>query len=125
MERGGYTALRAKHARACVTRRAQTLDIHHLQANLTKPRQKSAELQATISDLQARLGDSIDLTEAFSRQSSCATDFIRELIGNLRFACPIRRRYSPHALSIRYFLYFCSAEAYRFLKQLVPLPSVS
>jgi hypothetical protein len=81
-------------------------------------------LQATISNLQERLEHSIDLTEAFNRESSCVINFIPELIDNLRSACP-NRRYSPHMLSISHFLYFCSAKTYPLLRQLVPLPSVS
>jgi hypothetical protein len=105
-----------KYARAWATIRAHTLKIRQLQANLTKSRQNSTELQATISDLPARLQHSIDLTEVFSRESSCTTNFIRKLIDNLRFACPNRRRHSPHTLSISYFLYSCSAKAHRSLK---------
>jgi hypothetical protein len=45
-------------------------------------------LQVTISDLQARLEQSIDLTQSLSRESSSVTDFICDLIDNLRFACP-------------------------------------
>jgi hypothetical protein len=91
MERGGYAALQAKYARTCTSVRAQTLDIHQLQANLTKSRQKSAELLVTISDLQTGSEHSIDRTEAFSRESPCATDFTSELIDNLWFTCPNRR----------------------------------
>jgi hypothetical protein len=45
-------------------------------------------MQATISDLQVLLEYSIDLSEAFRRESSCAIDFIGELIDNLRFTRP-------------------------------------
>jgi hypothetical protein len=61
----------------CATISTQVLDVRQLQTNLSKSCQKSAELQARISDLQAHLEHSIDLTEAFSRESFCAADFIR------------------------------------------------
>jgi hypothetical protein len=110
MERGSYGLLRAKYARACATIRAQSITIQHLQADLTKSRKKSAGLKATISNLERRLQDLIELNDAFGTKSSPSLDFIRELISNLRIDCPKHRRYSARTLSVACFLYAVPAK---------------
>jgi hypothetical protein len=125
MERGSYGLLRAKYARACATIRAQSITIRHLQADLTRSRKKSADVKAMISNSERRLQDLIELNDAFGTESSLSLDFIRGLINNLRIDCPEHRRYSAHTISVVYSLYYCSGKAYRFLKQLLPLPAVS
>jgi CRISPR/Cas system endoribonuclease Cas6 (RAMP superfamily) len=51
--------------------------------------------------------------------------FISELIENSTIDYPEARRYSSLADDPSHFLYQCSPKAYRFLKQFIPLPSVS
>jgi hypothetical protein len=112
MERGSHGPLRAKYVRARATVRAQSITIQHLQADLTKSRKKSAELKATIPNLERLLQDLIELNDALGTKSSPSLDFIRELISNLRIDYPKHRLYSAHTLRVADCLYCCSGKVY-------------
>jgi hypothetical protein len=98
--------------------------ISHLRGDLTKPVSKIAELQSMLADLRTRSVYLNAIMTAPWFQNATVKEFVMELIRNLGIA-PNRRQYPPESYEISDFLYCCSAEGYRFLKQFLPFPSVS
>jgi hypothetical protein len=103
---------------------AHIQEIRRLRGLLTRANRKIAGLERSIAEPTAHRHPDVR-PPLPTEPHSISAIFLSELIDNSTIDHPTGRRYSSLAYDLSHFLYQCSSKAYRFLKQPLPLPSVS